>query len=26
VKHNPVELSEHERFAAKLKGISPQER
>ena len=26
VKHNPVDLSEHERFAAKLKGISPQER
>jgi uncharacterized protein len=26
VKHKPVDLSEHERFADKLKGISPQER
>jgi hypothetical protein len=26
VKHKPVDLSEHERFAAKLKGITPQER
>ena len=26
VKHKPVELSEHGRFAAKLKGIRPEER
>jgi len=26
VKHKPVDLDEHQRFAAKLKGISPKER
>ena len=26
VKHKPVDLSEHGRFAAKLKGIRPEER
>jgi hypothetical protein len=26
VKHRPVDLSEHARFAAKLKGVRPQER
>jgi len=26
VKHRPVDLSEHARFAAKLKGMEPQER
>ena len=26
VKHRPVDLSEHSRFAAKLKGVRPQER
>ena len=26
VKHRPVDLAEHQRFAAKLKGIRPEER
>ena len=26
VRHRPVDLSEHARFAAKLKGVTPQER